>query len=97
MSWTSMKMSEKEMNTISRLKVFGQRVTYQYEWYAYAFRMQALHRRYPFEVTEREVQQAFEDLQVVLQARPLPQWVSFLVRECAWSLAPMVAPFGRAL
>lgn len=85
------------MNLINRLKAFNQRVAYQYGWYAYAFRMEALHRRFPDKATEREVQQAFDDLQIVLQARPLPRWVGFLVRECAWSLAPIVVLFGRAL
>ena len=71
------------MRIFSRLKTFGHRVTYQYQWYAYAYRMEALHKRYPFEVTEREVQQAFDDLQIVQQARPLPRWARFFVRECA--------------
>lgn len=82
---------------IRKLKELGRRVALHYRWHDTVLRALIQHNRHPDLITKQDVDQAFEDLDTIVEANPLPKIMRVAIREYTLSLKPMIAPFGRVL
>jgi len=76
---------------------FLQSFAFHYRWQAHLFSLVVLHRQAPDIVPRHEVDEAFQEMAIVLDENPIPALAAAIAQVSAWIVMPLIAPFGRVL